>query len=275
MKPEISFFWIAVSCYGVSAFAYIIGLMARKEGFFNFGLALSVIGLICHVATVAIRWTTGGMLPFIEISESLTSGVLIAVLFFLLVQLSSNRLKAVGVLVMPVCFVLLGWAGTLIKEIGGTLPASLQSKWLWVHIIGASTGFSAVLTAAAFGLLFLLKERRSGGVYDKIPDLETLDDLGYRFISGGFIMLGLMIVSGSLWSNQVKGNYWNWDPVEVWSLITWLVYGIYLHLRITMGWRNRRLAIYALVALGIMIISYWGIPFVKENFHTGFRIEHK
>ena len=42
-----------------------------------------------------------------------------------------------------------------------------------------------------------------------------------------------------------------------------------------MGWRNRRLAIYALGALGIMIISYWGIPFVKENFHTGFRIEHK
>jgi cytochrome c-type biogenesis protein CcsB len=275
MKPEISFFWIAVSCYGVSAFSYIIGLMARKEALFNLGMALSAVGLICHVTTVALRWITGGVLPFIEISESLTSGVLIAVLIFLIIQFSSKKLKAVGVLVMPVCFILLGWAGTLIKDIGATLPASLQSQWLWVHIIGASTGFSAVLTAAALGLLFLLKERNSGGVYEKIPDLETLDDLGYRFIGGGFIMLGLMIVSGSLWSNQVKGSYWNWDPVEVWSLITWLTYGIYLHLRITMGWRNRRLAIYALAALGIMIVSYWGIPFVKENFHTGFRIEHK
>ncbi len=275
MKPEISFFWIAVGCYGLSAFSYIIGLMARKEALLNLGMALSAVGLICQVTTVTIRWITGGVLPFIDISESLTSGVLIAVLLFLITQLASKKMKATGVLVMPVCFVLLGWAGTLIKEIGGTLPPSLQSQWLWVHIIGASTGFSGVLTAAALGLLFLLKERNSGGVYDKIPDLETLDDLSYRFISGGFIMLGVMLVSGSFWSNQVKGSYWNWDPVEVWSLITWLTYGIYLHLRITMGWRNRRLAIYALAALGVMIISYWGIPFFKENFHTGFRIEHK
>lgn len=275
MNPEISFFWIAVGCYGVSAFSYIIGLMARKEALLNLGMALSAVGLICHTATVAIRWIAGGVLPFIEISESLSSGVLVAVFIFLIIQFSSGRLKATGVLVMPVCFILLGWAGSLIKDIGGTLPPSLQSQWLWVHIIGASTGFSGVLTAAALGLLFLLKERNSGGVYEKIPDLETLDDLGYRFISGGFIMLGVMLVSGSLWSNQVKGSYWNWDPVEVWSLITWLTYGIYLHLRITMGWRNRRLAIYALAALGVMIISYWGIPFFKENFHTGFRIEHK
>lgn len=275
MQPEISFFWIAVGCYGLSAFSYIIGLMARKEALLNLGMAISAVGLICHVTTVAIRWIAGGVLPFIEISESLSSGVLVAVLIFLIIQFSAGRLKATGVLVMPVCFILLGWAGSLIKDIGGTLPPSLQSQWLWVHIIGASTGFSGVLTAAALGLLYLLKERNSGGIYEKIPDLETLDDLGYRFISGGFIMLGVMLVSGSFWSNQVKGSYWNWDPVEVWSLITWLTYGIYLHLRITMGWRNRRLAIYALGALGIMIISYWGIPFVKENFHTGFRIEHK
>ena len=113
-----------------------------------------------------------------------------------------------------------------------------------------------------------------GGRYDKLPDLSTLDEGSYRFIAGGFIFLGLMIVSGAFWSNQVKGSYWGWDPVEVWSLINWLVYGIYLHLRITMGWRNRRLAIYALAAVGVMIISYWGIPFMSENFHTGFRIEH-
>ena len=72
----------------------------------------------------------------------------------------------------------------------------------------------------------------------------------------------------------MKGSYWNWDPVEVWSLISWLIYGIYLHLRITFGWRGRRLAWYALAALVAMIVSYWGIPFAVETFHSGFRIEH-
>jgi ABC-type transport system involved in cytochrome c biogenesis permease subunit len=61
----------------------------------------------------------------------------------------------------------------------------------------------------------------------------------YRFIAGGFIMYGLMMVSGCFWSNQVKGSYWGWDPVEVWSLVSWLTYGIYLHLRITFGWGHK------------------------------------
>jgi cytochrome c-type biogenesis protein CcsB len=274
MKPELIFFWLAVVLYGFSSFSYIFGLIAKSEKLLIFGLICAVGGFLPHVFSVATRWIQGGVLPFIEISESITSGVLIAVLIFLIVQFSIRNVRPLGVLVMPVAFVLMGWAGTLIKEVAAQLAPALQSYWLWVHIIGASSGFGAVLTAAAMGLMYLLKEKRAGGIYDKLPEPEVLDNLSYRFIAGGFIMLGLMIVSGAFWSNQVKGNYWNWDPVEVWSLISWLIYGIYLHLRITMGWRGRKLAWYTLIALPIMIISYWGVPFAVETFHTGFRIEH-
>jgi ABC-type transport system involved in cytochrome c biogenesis permease subunit len=153
------------------------------------------------------------------------------------------------------------------------VPA-LQSAWLWVHIVGASTGFSSVLIAAGLGLLYVLKERGTGGIYDRMPDPKTLDELSYRFVAGGFTMYGVMIVSGAFWADQVKGIFWNWDPVEVWSLVSWLIYGIYLHLRITFGWRGQRLAVYSLVAVVAMVVSYWGIPFSMETFHSGFRIEH-
>jgi cytochrome c-type biogenesis protein CcsB len=206
--------------------------------------------------------------------ESITLGVFMAVLIFLITQFTAKKVQPLGVLVMPVAFVLLGWAGTLMKEVASTLAPALQSWWIWVHIIGASTGFASVLIAAGLGLMYLLRETRSGGIYEKLPAPQALDNLAYRFIAGGFIMYGLMIVSGCFWSNTVKGNYWNWDPVEVWSLISWLIYGIYLHLRITFGWRGRRLAVYALFALIVMIVSYWGIPFGVETFHSGFRIEH-
>ena len=274
VQYEITCFWTAVACYGIAAFCYIFGLLARKEALFNCALSFVVVGFSGNLGAVALRWVSSGVPPFIEISESLASGVLIAVFLFLITQFLARNLEAAGVLIMPVCFILLGWAGTLIKSVAGSMPTALQSTWLWTHIFAATTGFSCVLLAAAMGLLFLLKERQTGGLFDRLPDLKSLDEYSYRFVSGGFVFLGLMMVSGALWSNQVKGNYWNWDPVEVWSLISWLVYGIYLHLRITMGWRNRRLAIYTLVAVAIMILSYWGIPFVSANFHTGFRIDH-
>ncbi len=271
---EITLFWTAVICYGVAAFCYLFGLLARKEALFNCALSFVVVGFCGNTGAVILRWVAGGVPPFIAVSESLSSGVMIATLVFLISQFAARKLEAAGVFVMPVCFVLLGWAGTLMKDIGSTLPPALQSTWLWTHIFAATAGFSCVLFAAALGALFLLKEGPSGAGYERVPPTQQLDELSYRFISGGFIFLGLMMVTGSLWSNQVKGSYWNWDPVEVWSMISWLVYGIYLHLRITMGWRNRRLALYSLAAVAIMIVSYWGIPFVSSTFHSGFRIQH-
>ncbi len=274
MKPELMMFWIAVGLYGVSAFSYIFGLISKADKLFTIGLYSALLGFFPHVAVIALRWSATGITPFIAISESLTLGVFMAVLIFVVTQFSVKRVQPLGVLVMPVAFVLMGWAGTLMKEVAATLAPALQSGWIWVHIVGASAGFASVLIAAGLGLLYLLKQRNSSGVYAKLPDLETMDLFSYRYVSAGFIMYGLMIVSGCFWSNQVKGSYWGWDPVEVWSLVSWLVYGIYLHLRVTFGWRGTRLAWYALIALLVMIVSYWGIPFTVETFHSGFRIDH-
>lgn len=274
MKTEYVLLWTAVVLYGVSAFSYIFGLISKHDKIFSFGLYSALAGFVLHVLVIALRWMETGISPFITISESITFGMFMAVLIFLIFEFSNKKVRPLGVLIMPIAFVLMGWAGTLVKGAATQLAPALQSAWIWVHIVGAATGFGAVLTAAGLGLMYLLREKNSGGIYAKLPEPQALDNLGYRFVAGGFIMYGLMIVSGAFWANQVKGSYWNWDPVEVWSLISWLIYGIYLHLRITFGWRGRRLAWYALVALAAMIISYWGIPFAVETFHSGFRIEH-
>ncbi len=274
MKPELLLFWIAVGLYGVSAFSYIFGLISRSDKLFTVGLYSAMLGFLPHIGTIAVRWSTTSITPFITISESLMLGVFMAVLIFLITQIVVKKVRPLGVLVMPIAFILMGWAGTILKEVAQTIAPALQSGWIWVHIVGASTGFASVLIAAGLGLLYILKDNRPGGVYDRIPDLETLDLYSYRYVAAGFIMYGLMIVSGCFWSNQVKGSYWGWDPVEVWSLVSWLTYGIYLHLRVTFGWRGRKLAWYALIALLAMIVSYWGIPFTFETFHSGFRIEH-
>lgn len=274
MKLEQVLFWTAVGLYGLSTFSYILGLIARYEKLFMVGLYSALAGFIPHTSVIALRWMETGISPFIEVSESIIFGTFVSILIFLIYQFAAKKVRPMGVLIMPVVFVLLGWAGTMMKDAATQLVPALQSAWIWVHIIGAATGFAAVLSAAGMGLMYLLREKYSGGLYDRLPDLKALDTLSYRFVAGGFIMYGLMIVSGAFWANQVRGDYWNWDPVEVWSLISWLTYGIYLHLRITFGWRGKRLAWYAVIAMFAMIVSYWGIPFTMETFHSGFRIQH-
>ena len=274
MKPEFILFWLSVTMYGVSAFGYVFGLMSRKERVFFFSLLSALAGFIPHLVSIGLRWAETGVNPFIAISESISFGMAVAVLIMLILHFTRPNLRPTGVIVMPIAFTLMGWAGTLMEGAAKSIAPALQSWWIWIHIFGAATGFAAVLMAAGFGLVYLLKEKHTSGIYENLPDLLAIDNYSYRFVLGGFIMYGLMLVSGAFWSHQVKGNYWAWDPVEVWSLISWLPYGIYLHLRITMGWRGRRLAWYAIIAMLAMVISYWGIPFTVETFHSGFRIEH-
>jgi cytochrome c-type biogenesis protein CcsB len=73
----------------------------------------------------------------------------------------------------------------------------------------------------------------------------TLDNLSYRILSLGFPLLTIGILSGAVWANQTWGSYWSWDPKETWALITWFVFAIYLHTRISKGWTGQRSAFIA------------------------------
>jgi ABC-type transport system involved in cytochrome c biogenesis permease subunit len=101
--------------------------------------------------------------------------------------------------------------------------------------------------------------------YEKFPSLDRLDELIFRYVIFGFITDTIMIGAGAIWAKDLWGSYWSWDPVETWSLVSWLIYGITIHLRVTFGWRESRLAWLAIIALSSVIISFFGVTFVVSS----------
>ena len=69
----------------------------------------------------------------------------------------------------------------------------------------------------------------------------------------GFINHAVMLISGSIWGKKLWGHYWNWDPLETWSLIAFLFYAFYLHARSFLNWKMQRAA--WLTVWGIVIIA--------------------
>jgi len=69
----------------------------------------------------------------------------------------------------------------------------------------------------------------------------------------GFPLLTLGLVLGAWWGKLVWDDYWHWDPKELWSLVSWLVFLGYLHFRAVSGRRWPR-ACAALVCLGMICI---------------------
>ena len=97
---------------------------------------------------------------------------------------------------------------------------------------------------------------------------SLLDNLSYRMLGLGFPLLTVGILSGAVWANSAWGSYWSWDPKETWALITWLVFAIYLHARITKGWSGHKPAIIATAGFFVVWFSYLGVNLIGTGLHS-------
>jgi ABC-type transport system involved in cytochrome c biogenesis permease subunit len=97
---------------------------------------------------------------------------------------------------------------------------------------------------------------------------QTLDNLSYRTLGFGFPLLTIGILSGAVWANEAWGSYWSWDPKETWAFITWLVFAIYLHTRLTKGWKGTAPALIAAGGFVIVWICYLGVNLLGTGLHS-------
>ena len=97
---------------------------------------------------------------------------------------------------------------------------------------------------------------------------QTLDNLSYRTLGLGFPLLTIGILSGAVWANEAWGSYWSWDPKETWAFITWLVFAIYLHTRLTKGWKGTGPALIAAGGFVIVWICYLGVNLLGTGLHS-------
>ena len=130
------------------------------------------------------------------------------------------------------------------------LPPALQS-WLFVPHVAVymlSYVFMAKAVFQAFEQLIVPPDAQRASLP---PEQAT-----YRLIAVGFPLLTLGLVLGSWWGKLAWGNYWNWDPKELWSLASWLVYVGYLHWRYMFGARHPRInSLWAIAGMAAIIVT--------------------
>ncbi len=97
---------------------------------------------------------------------------------------------------------------------------------------------------------------------------QTLDNLSYRSIGLGFALLTIGIFSGAVWANEAWGSYWSWDPKETWAFVTWLVFALYLHTRLSRGWVGRESAVVATFGFLVIWFCYLGVNLFGKGLHS-------
>jgi cytochrome c-type biogenesis protein CcsB len=128
--------------------------------------------------------------------------------------------------------------------------------------------FSSDLQMEGNTMLNTIKNQNTSQMQMKKKFAENLDNLSYRILGIGFPLLTIGILSGAVWANEAWGSYWSWDPKETWALATWLVFAIYLHLRISKGWRGKKPAILASLGFVTVWICFLGVNLLGEGLHS-------
>lgn len=102
-----------------------------------------------------------------------------------------------------------------------------------------------------------------------LPAAVTLDDLTYRAIALGYPLFTVgAIIFGMVWANKAWGRYWGWDPKETWALITFLVFSLYLHVRLTRGWRGTWTAVLSITGFLVTLFTLFGVNLLLSGLHS-------
>ncbi|HEX4728705.1 MAG TPA: c-type cytochrome biogenesis protein CcsB, partial [Jatrophihabitans sp.] len=245
----------------------------------RFAVALTILGVLLHLASVAIRGIAVDRVPWGNMYEFTLVVGLVATLAWLATIARMPQLRYLGLFVMMPVLLVMFLAGTLYTKATKLVPA-LQSYWLAIHVSSIATAEGILLTSAAITAMYLVRaryERRTaagtvGGRLAtwgaRLPAAASLDKAAYRTVAFAFPIYTAGVIFGAIWAEAAWGRYWGWDPKETWAFIAWVIYAMYLHARATAGWKGSRAAYINLLGFAAMTFNFFVVNIVISGLHS-------
>ena len=233
---------------------YVWYVASRREDVGRYASVTTWGGVVFLGASLVLRSIVAGRGPFsnmYEFSTAFAFGISVAYV----ATERRYRTRSIGPLVLPIALALLAYASTLPSTIEPLVPALQNNLLLTVHVIVAIVAYGVLAVGFGAAVLYLVQRRAQLGW---LPEAAILDDIGYRSVVVGFPAMALVLILGAFWAQVAWGRYWGWDPKETASLITWLIYGGYLHARAVRGWHGDRSAALLIVGFGAVLFTYFG-----------------
>ena len=257
------------------------GRRTRADRIGRWSVIITVVGMLVHTASIAVRATAVDAVPWSNMYEFASVAGLIGVFAFLGVMWRAPQIRFLGGFVLLPVILLMFLAGTVLYSKAQPLVPALQSYWLAIHVTLVSFAEGALMTSAVLTVLFLLRTRhdkqvaqpgyRPGSVAtlaSRLPSAETLDKAAYRVVAFSFPLYTVAIICGAIWAEAAWGRYWGWDPKETWAFIVWVIYACYLHARATAGWKGRAAAWVNLLGFGAITFNFIIVNLVVSGLHS-------
>lgn len=264
---------LVIFLYMLSSAGYLGYFLGQKRFLYPISYGILLAGFALHTGLFIYLYLHFGRMPVHNLHQTLSFAAWALVGAFLLLRFRFH-LKILGAYTAPLATLIL--IAAFFTPQSGQEPSTLfSSLWLIIHILVIFIGEAALVLAGGTGMLYLIQEhaiksKNPRFFFKRLPSLEFLDSTGYVFIITGFTLLTVGLVTGFVYAEKAWGRIWSWDPKEIWSVVTWLIYAALLHERLVAGWRGRRAAIMAIIGLAALVFTFLGVNFLLEGHHDEF-----
>ena len=264
-------FGFVLAGYIISTALHFSGVALKQDKITKAGFIAFVGTTVAHLVYFMWRWWAKfhmlnvNILNAIPMRGAFEYGMSFALgisVTYILLRPKMPWIASVG---MPASLLLMAYASTRNMDIQDLIPA-LRSPWFFVHASTGVVAYAAFALAACAGIKYLHLLKKGEKEDSKV--MIQIDHISYRLIGFGQLFFTIVILSGSLWAVDAWSAFWSWDPKELWSLITWIVYAIYLHQRLRNDWQGRRCAILSIFGVGLVLFTWIGVNTLLPGLHS-------
>lgn len=267
--------WFLTAMLAFIAAGLLYSLAAvRKQGekFHALGSVAFGVATVALLGFMTARWIEAGRPPFKSLYESLVLFAACMAILYVAVE-RFYKIAWLGAGTGLFGFGLLIYAIAKADAEIINLPAALQSIWFVPHVVVYFFGYAAVFLAFASALMHLWRPQAQFDVRTAEGGIQQMTYAGFmhRTILLGFVLLTAGLVIGAVWAKAAWGDYWVWDPKENWALVSWLVFAIYLHLRLGKGFGERTAAWMTIGGFATIAFTYLGmhlLPTAEQSAHV-------
>ena len=258
MNEELAdaLFYATAAAYVTAAVVFLRFLAQGKGDIGTTGPRLIAFGAVMHAIHIVVASEVAHVCPVVGIHFPMSVAAMVMCVAYVALR-KRLRIEVAGAFIAPLALTSL----LASRFVGGTMEPGqkIKSAVLPFHITTNLFGVALFSLAFAAAILYLvqerlLKQKRIDGVFRRLPPLDVLDQAEHRFLLGGFPLLTIGIITGTLWARRVEMGASGEVLRAVFGYVTWLVIAGVLFLRAAAGWRGRRAAYGTIAAFGLTVL---------------------
>lgn len=260
----------SVAVYIAATALFASATLSSKPARARLALWVTAAGLLVQGTALLVRWYAVGHGPYMLKYEVLSSNAWIVIVMMLAFLWRRPHWTALALLALPVSIIMIG-LGLCSSPEARALPPTLRSLWLAFHVLFNYMAVGGFVLSLGSAICLLRKlNGRTGKWLDRLPEPDVLAAQTILFIGVGVVFWSAMIATGAVWANQAWGRYWGWDPMEIWSLVTWLCYAALLHARLFFRLGTTTVAWGTIGCFAVSVLTVFIFPFMIPTLHSAY-----